>query len=275
MIRAAIRRGRVLTGLVALLLTLGVLGGGTASASAPTRVGGDVSWPQCPVGTGIPTRQGEGKPMPTRAASFVVLGLTNGPGFVPNPCLGRQVRWSRRHHVWTSAYAMTTYPRRRQLARTGGSGPFATHRRLGRLRNSGYQQALFNVRTMARVGAKSPIVWVDVEPYPVAPWTRSVRRNRAVVQGVVAGYESAGLRVGFYSTPSMWRSLVGGLRYGYPEWHTAGGTTMAAARAKCGHDSLQGGRTVLAQWWDDRRDHDVSCPGYARTLRMRRFFTRH
>jgi hypothetical protein len=213
--------------------------------------------------------------MPTRAASFVVLGLTNGPGFFPNPCLARQVAWARRRHVWAGAYAMTTYPNRRQLARTGGSGPFRADRRLGRLRNAGYQEALFNVRTMQRVQLVAPMVWIDVEPYPVAPWTRSTTRNRAVVEGAVRGYRSAGLRVGFYSTPSLWRGVVGSLHYGVPEWHTAGGTTAAAARTTCGHDAFQGGRTVMAQWWDDRRDHDLSCPGYGRAPRMKRFFTRY
>src|SRR5687768_6976562 len=54
-------------------------------------LGGDVSWPQCPEGMGIPERPTQGLPMPLPSARFVVLGLTNGPAFTPNPCLDDQV----------------------------------------------------------------------------------------------------------------------------------------------------------------------------------------
>jgi hypothetical protein len=47
--------------------------------------GGDVSWPQCPKGMGIPQKRSLGLPMPVPSAKFVILGLTNGPGFTPNP----------------------------------------------------------------------------------------------------------------------------------------------------------------------------------------------
>ena len=67
-------------------------------------LGGDVSWPQCPKGMGIPEKRSEGLPMPDASARFVVIGLTNGPGFVANPCLaepgglgaGASTCWSRR-----------------------------------------------------------------------------------------------------------------------------------------------------------------------------------
>ena len=54
-------------------------------------VGRDVSWPNCPRGMGIPSRPSQGKPMPPPSARFVVIGLTNGPAFHPNPCLETQV----------------------------------------------------------------------------------------------------------------------------------------------------------------------------------------
>src|SRR6478672_8225031 len=53
--------------------------------------GGDVSWPQCPKGMGIPQKRSLGLPMPQSSAKFVLVGLTNGPGFTPNPCLADQV----------------------------------------------------------------------------------------------------------------------------------------------------------------------------------------
>ena len=58
-------------------------------------LGGDISWPQCPKGLGIPQRRTLGLPMPTPDMEYVVVGLTNGPGFYPNPCLADQVAWVR------------------------------------------------------------------------------------------------------------------------------------------------------------------------------------
>ena len=99
---------------------------------------------------------------------------------------------------------------------------------------------------MREVGLDSPIVWVDVEPVsPPAPWSRSRAANRAVLAGAVAAYRRAGLRVGFYSTPTMWRDIVGRVRYRFPEWRTAGLSTRRAALAKCRRDAFQGGRAVL------------------------------
>src|SRR5665647_2893696 len=69
--------------------------------TTPQLLGNDVSWPQCPKGLGIPSRPTEGKAMPPTLARFVVIGLTNGPGFYPNPCLGTQTEWAMSHRVYT------------------------------------------------------------------------------------------------------------------------------------------------------------------------------
>ena len=145
----------------------------------------------------------------------------------------KQVAWVKNHHVWAGTYSMTTYPSARRIARYGATGPH-THRNLGgMLWNTGYAQAKFNVATAARVGLETPFMWVDVEPYPTHPWTSNKANNAAVVRGVVKGYEDAGYRVGFYSTQTQWAEVVGGLRYGYPEWRTAGQTSRSSALSKC------------------------------------------
>lgn len=258
------------------------LASGTLQGSAPARaavpdhvVGADISWPQCPKGTGIPTRQGEDKPMPAADADFVVVGLTNGPGFTPNPCLADEVRWMKEHHVWAGAYAMTTYPSATRIRRHGDTGPHHHRRLVGKLWNTGYAEAAFNVAVMEGVGLESPFVWVDVEPYPVSPWTRNRTNNAAVVRGAVRGYQDAGYRVGFYSTQSLWEQVVGGLHYGYPEWRTAGQTSMSSALYKCSHYAIQGGPALMAQWWGPLRDFDVMCPGYARDAQLRTYFHRY
>jgi hypothetical protein len=268
------RPAAALLAVAAALLPLA--GPAPASASAPTRVvGADVSWPQCPKGMGIPERRGEGQPMPLRTARMVVLGITNGIAFTPNPCLTRQLAWVRNHHVYAAGYAMTTYPRPRQVRKYGADGPFRHAQLVGKLRNTGFAQARYNVATMKRTGLRSPVVWVDVEPSTVRPWSRNLARNRAVLRGVVAGYRAAGYRVGFYSTQYLWQEIVGSAGYRLPEWRPAGVTSRAAALYKCSHYSFQGGPAVLAQWGTGRRDFDVMCPGYGRRAVMRRYFHKY
>jgi hypothetical protein len=247
----------------------------TAPDAGPLVVGRDVSWPNCPKGMGIPSRPSQGKPMPPPSARFVVIGLTNGPAFHPNPCLDTQVEFARLNDLWVSAYAVVTYPTRAQRRAYADQGPHDPRVRLGRLRNTGAAQAEQNVAAMREVGLDPPIVWVDVEPVsPPAPWSRSRTANRAVLAGAVAAYRRAGLRVGFYSTPSMWRGIVGPVRYRFPEWRTAGLSTRRAAFAKCRRDSFQGGPAVLAQWYTTREDFDLLCPGRPADEVLREYFTR-
>jgi hypothetical protein len=245
-----------------------------AATTTPV-VGNDISWPECPKGLGIPSRRSEGKPLPPRTAKFAVIGLTNGPGYYPNPCLALQVAWAKRNHAYTAAYAMTTYPTSAQLRTYGRKGPWRGTDLASRLRNAGYAEARYNVASMRKTGLQSPIVWIDVEPYRWAPWTRSTAGNRAVVVGAMRGYTSAGIRVGFYSTSSMWRDIVGSVRFGLPEWHTSGQSSLAAAQRACSAPSFQGGRVVLGQWWSTVRDYDVVCPRFQTPTAMKSWFHKY
>jgi len=225
-------------------------------------LGGDVSWPQCPKGMGIPQRKGLGIPMPIPAAKFVIIGLTNGPAFTPNPCLADQVQWVKDRHLMAAAYAVTSYPDARTLARHRDSGPFDGDTRLGALRNVGFQQARYNVANMKRAGLLSPVVWIDVEPVSVFEWSNDPVANSAVVRGVARGYTDAGYRIGTYSTQALWQTVVGGLELGLPEWRAAGETSRAEALRRCGPAAMyQGGKSVLSQWVEDNRDQNVTCPG--------------
>lgn len=231
--------------------------------------GADVSWPQCPKGMGIPQRPGQGLPPPLPSAKYVVIGLTNGPGFTPNPCIDAQLAMAKKRHLMVSAYSVLSYPSNQTLQRHGGKGPYRTDRKAGQLANVGYQQALFNVRTMERVQLVTPFVWIDVEPYPVFPWSPNKVANAQVVKGALRGYQDAGFQVGFYSIGGLWTQVVGDLRFGLPEWRAAGRAEEAPRR--CSPDwSFQGGRAVMTQWTDDIRDFNMTCPGSARELT--RFF---
>ena len=224
--------------------------------------GGDASWPQCPKGMGIPQKRTLGLPMPLPSAKFVILGLTNGPAFTPNPCLASQVEWVKSRRLLAGAYAVNSYPSDQTVARYGQNGPFDGGSKLGALSNVGYQQAKFNVATMKRAGLQSPVVWLDVEPVPIFVWSSDTAANAAVVRGAARGYTDAGYRIGAYSTQALWNTVVGDLRLGIPEWRAAGQTSRAEALRRCGADRMfQGGKPVLSQWVESGRDLNVTCPG--------------
>ncbi|HVV76081.1 MAG TPA: hypothetical protein VHC43_08605 [Mycobacteriales bacterium] len=251
---------------VAALLALPSISAAPAVATTPTAAGvhgADISWPNCPKGMGIPKRRTEGQPMPTRGASFVIVGLTNGPGFYPNPCLGDQLSWVSAHQRLLAAYAMTTYPRKWQIRRYGTTGPYDATASRGALRNAAYAEAGFNLSTMTAAAMTVPMIWVDVEPYPTFPWTKSHAANRAVVRSVIRAYRDAGYRVGIYTYPNGWKDVVGSWRLpSLPTWSTIGGGRAAHAERACGHGP-SGGEDWIMQWWTNHRDKDLICPAGA------------
>ena len=225
-------------------------------------LGADISWPQCPKGMGIPQKQSQGSPMPIDAARYVILGLTNGPGFYANPCLASQVAWVRSRHLMAAAYSVISTPQEGDLAAHGKKGPFNGNTRLGALSNVGYQQSKFNLNTMKGAGLQSPVVWLDVEPVPEFDWPADTEANAAVIRGAARGYTDAGFEIGAYSTQALWEHVVGGLALGIPEWRAAGQTSRAEAMRRCGRDRMfQGGKGILGQWVEDGRDQNITCPG--------------
>jgi hypothetical protein len=214
--------------------------------------GNDISWPQCPKREG-----GNGLPGPLGAASFAVLGLTDGGSFRANPCLAGQVKSVKARHLWAGAYAISTYPTTEELARYGGTGTLTQQ-----LRRVGAAQAGFNLETMARVGLQSPLVWVDVEPSTRTPWSASAAKNNAVIDGVIAGYQAAGIRTGIYSYGKAWKAITGARSMpGVPTWVPVGLSSKADAAARCAAASYAGSKPWLTQWTDDVYDYNLTCPG--------------
>ncbi|MFT4262490.1 MAG: hypothetical protein QM572_03845 [Nocardioides sp.] len=245
----------------------GRLATSTAAAGQGIVEGGDVSWPQCPKGMGIPEKRSQGSPMPLDSATFVILGLTNGPGFTPNPCLASQVAWARDRRLLTAAYSVVSWPSAAQLRQYGASGPFDSTTRDGRLANAGYAQALFNIDTMKAAGLSSPAIWLDVEPVPHFDWPANTDENAQVVRGAARAYADQGYQTGVYSTTALWARVVGDLRLGLREWRAAGNTSRAEALIRCGQErTIQGGTPVLTQWVQSGRDRDVTCPGESANL---------
>jgi hypothetical protein len=232
-----------------------------AAASGELLLGGDVSWPQCPRGMGIPERPTMGLPMPLPSADNVLDRHTNRPRYYPNPTQPHHLEWVGSRGLRLAAYSVISFPDQATLATYADRGPFDGGTPLGALRNTGFQQARFNIASMRQAGLLTPIVWLDIESVPGFDWTVDKQANAAVIQGAARGYTSAGYRIGIYSTPAIWAGIAGGLAFGVPEWRAAGPTSMAEALRRCEADwSIQGGPGVLAQWVEGQRDLDTTCP---------------
>jgi hypothetical protein len=115
---------------------------------------------------------------------------------------------------------------------------------------------------MTRVGLKPKMVWVDIEPRKLFPWSASTVNNNAVINGVLARYRAAGLTVGIYSYVTAWKSITGNRALpGVPTWFPVGRKGYAEAMSRCGLASFAGSKPWLVQWTDGVRDYNRTCPG--------------
>jgi len=257
-------RRLALVPLMAIGLTLGLWV--APGAQAAVLLGNDVSWPQCPTSVG-----GYGAPMPPESTQFVVVGLTKGLPFTENPCLASQVTWFRDRAKPAQAYTMAGFPTSAQLTAYGSSGPWRATTRAAQLSNVGYAEARYAVGSLAKVGWRPPVVWVDVEPRPAQPWpsTATAQRldNRYVIEGLMRGLREAGYPYGVYSNASGWQAITGSWWLpGVPVWATAGTLDYPTeALDRCTQASFSGGKVYLSQWWDTTRDYDRTCGTYSFT----------
>jgi len=208
-----------------------------ASASTPIATGNDYSWPQCPRGVG----NGQGQPLPHGSHTFAVVGLTNGQGLHENPCLASEWAYARAHNTLVTGYTMVTYPTasQRAAARVGHYG--TCHTLACELRNNGWAQAVFTATSLGKIGARPPLVWIDVETRDRQPWSHNRNNNSLVIRAVIAGLHAHGLAVGIYSNRYLWNTIAG-FRTSLPEWVPAESLTRGCRL------SFAGGRVLLSQW---------------------------
>jgi hypothetical protein len=212
---------RILVALVALASLVATLVATDAQAARTAGpAGNDFSWPQCPKGVG----NGQGEPLPVGHRTFMIVGLTNGVGLHENPCLAEQWQFARLNADHVTGYTMTTYPTRAQRAATS-VGHYGHCRRLAcQLRNNGWAQGDYARQSLRRIGARPPMVWVDVEVRHQQPWTSKPWLNRLVIQALISSLQHKGYRVGIYSTYYMWRDIAG-FRSSLPEWVPSSSTS--------------------------------------------------
>ncbi len=260
---------------VALALLAAVVGlPGTASA-APTRVGYDVSHPQC--GTTLPS-----------ARAFAVVGVNGGTASKVNPCLATQLRWAERSNGSVDTqpkvqlYLNTANPGqvRDQVSTwpTSGETPYGSCDGGNDLPCSwqyGYERAQNSVVVYFTPAARKAGVdrvpsrytwWLDVETSNT--WqsgsAAALARNRAALEGMTAYLLARGGRVGLYSTGFQWDRIVGTVPstsnlVGRNSW-LAGATRRASAENNCERPPLvPGGRVTLTQYVQDDLDRNHSC----------------
>jgi hypothetical protein len=247
----------------------------TATTAPSTRVGYDVSHPQC--GTTLP---------PDRA--FGIVGVNGGLATRANSCLAEQLAWASRSNGVVTAQPkaqlylntanpgqvlelVTTWP-------TTGTSPYGscagTNSRACSWRY-GWERAQNSVVSFFSPAARDARVdsgpagytwWLDVET--MNTWqegsAEALARNRATLEGVTAYLVSRGATVGLYSTRQQWTEIAGTVPSGSnlagrPSW-LAGSTSLTDAEADCASTPLvPRSRVTLTQYVVDGLDRNHSC----------------
>ena len=241
---------------LALVIGTAVLAFGTELHIHPPRPaprgahGYDISWPQCS-GT-------DAGVVPPGDPPYVILGLTDGTGAAPNPCLDAQVAWARANGTRIGAYLVAAYPNAGQLAAATDPPLAPCGATLScRLRNVGTAEAAQAVATIRGLDIHPPLIWVDVEFRTDGPWSRRVAANVAVLKGIARGLHAANMRFGVYTTPLMWTDITGKYPLRVPNWLPTGDPSARHALALCGRTAT-GGPTWLVQY-TRTLDEDLTC----------------
>jgi hypothetical protein len=247
----------------------------TATTTTPTRVGYDVSHPQCD--SALPSER-----------AFAVVGVNGGLATRTNPCLTEQLAWA-----WRSNGVVAAQPKAQIYLNTANPGqvlhlvttwpeegdtPYGdcdgTNSRACSWQY-GWERAQNTVVSFFAPAARAARVdsqparytwWLDVET--MNTWQQgsagALERNRATLEGMTAYLESRDARVGLYSTGQQWAEIVGSVPSdsdlaGRPSW-LAGSTSLADARSDCANPPLvPRSRVTLTQYVVDGLDRNHSC----------------
>ena len=261
--------------ITALALATVVLGMPAASAAAPTKVGYDVSYPQC------------GKSLPG-ARAFAIVGVNGGLSTRANPCLAHQLSWA-----WGSNGAVSSQPRAQVYLNTAnpgqvinqvttwptsGSTPYGSCDGTNTSACSwqyGWERASNSVLSFFTPAAREARVdgdpsrytwWLDVETTNTWQYGSSDARarNRATLEGMTAYLVARGATVGLYSTGKQWSQIVGSVPAGSnlagrPSW-LAGSSSLSDAQSDCRNAALTpGSRVTLTQYIVNGLDRNNAC----------------
>jgi hypothetical protein len=253
---------------------LSVLALASSAAAKTSKVGYDISYPQC------------GRPYPSGQA-FGLVGVNGGLANDKNGCLRTELMWARASPGLTSpsqapaslyintadpgpAPGVTDWPK-------SGSDQYGTCR-------GGWSKACAYLYGQQRgaysynlVSASHPNFaseapwWLDIET--TNTWATNSTRgyaglNIAAIQGFIAGLtgEGAAAPVGVYSSGPQWKAITGLTSqttrspFGsyLPAW-VAGASTLDGAKSRCTSTAFTGVRPRLAQFSSSGYDADLRC----------------
>ncbi len=246
-----------------------------------TRVGNDISYPQC--GQTLPTGQG-----------FGIVGINGGLATTNNPCLSTELLWAEQslgtqNQAKVQLYVNTGNPGevnpptpswpQNNTDPTGNvaSNPYGTCD--GSNSNAcawqyGWNRAVDDVRNKFIPAAQAAAVdstpssypwWLDVEM--TNSWdsgsSDALMRNRVDLEAMVSYFQSQGITVGIYSTNFQWGTIVGDVPsgsdlVGLRNWRP-GASDLAGAQTNCSLTPLTNGGLVSITQYTTNFDNNYSC----------------
>ena len=242
-----------------------------------TKTGNDISYPQC--GQTLPNGQG-----------FGIVGINGGIATTTNPCLSTQLLWAEgslgtSNQAKVQLYVNTGDPGLEGRWPTNNTdpvgntapNPFGTCD--GTITNAcawqyGWNRAVDDVQNKFIPAAQAAAVdatpsdypwWLDVET--ANSWdsgsSDALTRNRVDLEAMVSYFESQGIKVGIYSTSTMWATIVGDVPTdsnlnGLANWRP-GATDLTDAQTNCSLTSLTSGGTIAITQFTGSFDNDYSC----------------
>ncbi|HEX6482252.1 MAG TPA: hypothetical protein VF043_25690 [Ktedonobacteraceae bacterium] len=226
--------------LMALLVTTGV-----AAAQGPYSkgtTGVDIGWPNCT--------------MSVPAATFGIVGVTDGLGYSTSPCLAKEASYFKNLSLYVntgwynkSTHINATSPK---VCATGDNNCLAY--------NYGYNAGLYAINAARSVGVSSATWWLDVETSNT--WNTNVVQNQNSLQGEHDAFVAHGATtVGVYSTTAQWQSITGSWHNNWPSWGATTWTTAKQAQTYCTGHEFTGGTSYLMQYRpnNSKIDQDVAC----------------
>jgi hypothetical protein len=195
-------------------------------------MGYDVSHPQCK------------KTLPADGG-FAIVGVTGGHPFSSNKCAGDQLKWAGTK-AGHAVYVNSGFP--------GVGDPVAYG-------TSVADDAV--TREHASTSQGTAVWWLDVET--ANTWAGTQQQNASVIDAMASRLQSLGVRVGIYSTPTMWLEITGGWSPGLPVWYATGPGTVDTATLAC-EKAFAGSPAAVVQWVEKTKqgelDHNMVCPAY-------------
>ena len=244
-----------------------------------TKVGNDISYPQC--GKTLPIGQG-----------FGIVGVNGGIATDTNSCLSTELLWAGQSLGTANQAKVQLYV---NTGNPGGLGtsswPITNTDPLGNITSNpyggcdgsdsaacawqyGWNRAVDDVHNKFIPAAQAAGVdaipsdypwWLDVET--VNSWESGsvdvLAKNRADLEGMVAAFHAEGITVGIYSTSYQWGVIVGSVPSssnlnGLPDWRP-GAIDLTGAQSNCSLTPLTQGGSVIMTQYTTNFDYDYSC----------------